>query len=39
MLGKKTLALNKKALFDYEIADSFEAGIQLTGAEVKSIRA
>ena len=29
---------NKKALFNYEISDSFEAGIVLTGAEVKSIK-
>jgi SsrA-binding protein len=30
--------VNKKALFDYEVMDSLEAGIELTGAEVKSIR-
>lgn len=30
--------VNKKAYFNYEIKDSFEAGIALTGAEVKSIR-
>ncbi len=30
---------NKKAYFDYEVIESFEAGIELTGAEVKSIRA
>lgn len=30
--------VNKKAYFNYEIKDSFEAGIVLTGAEVKSIR-
>jgi SsrA-binding protein len=29
---------NRKARFDYEILDSFEAGIVLTGSEVKSIR-
>jgi SsrA-binding protein len=29
---------NKKAFFNYEIVDSFEAGIVLTGAEVKSIK-
>jgi len=33
------LAQNKKALFDYEVIESLEAGIELTGAEVKSIRA
>jgi SsrA-binding protein len=31
------LAVNKKARFDYEIVESFEAGIVLTGAEVKAI--
>lgn len=34
-----TLAQNKKAHFDYEILEKFEAGIQLLGHEVKSIRA
>ena len=32
------LAKNKKAYHDYEITDTYEAGIQLTGAEVKSCR-
>lgn len=32
------IAKNKKAYFDYEIIDSFEAGIVLTGAEIKQIR-
>jgi SsrA-binding protein len=31
--------LNKRAFFDYEILEKFEAGIQLVGCEVKSIRA
>lgn len=30
---------NKKARFDYEIIDTYEAGIVLTGTEIKSIRA
>jgi SsrA-binding protein len=30
---------NKKANFEYELLDTWEAGIQLTGAEIKSIRA
>jgi len=30
--------VNKKALFNYEILERFEAGIVLAGAEVKSIR-
>ena len=29
---------NKKAKFDYEILDTYEAGIVLTGTEIKSIR-
>ena len=29
---------NKKALFDYSIEDTYEAGIVLTGTEIKSIR-
>lgn len=29
--------INKKAFFDYEITDKFEAGIQLTGPETKSV--
>ena len=33
-----TLATNRKAKFDYERLDSFEAGLVLTGQEVKSIR-
>lgn len=31
--------VNKKATYDYEILDRFEAGIVLSGAEVKSLRA
>lgn len=34
-----SLIRNKKANFNYEIVDKIEAGIQLTGQEVKSIRA
>lgn len=32
------IAKNRKAHFDYNLSDRFEAGIQLKGAEVKSIR-
>ncbi len=32
------LSENRKARFDYEILETFEAGIALTGPEVKSIR-
>lgn len=34
----KILVQNKKARFNYEILDTFEAGIVLTGAEIKSVR-
>lgn len=34
----KTVAQNRKAFHDYSIEDTFEAGIVLTGTEVKSIR-
>jgi len=33
------IAKNKKAYFDYEFLERFEAGLVLTGAEIKSIRA
>ncbi len=33
-----TLATNRKAKFDYEILDRLEAGLKLSGPEVKSIR-
>ncbi len=34
----KTIAQNKKAFHDYFVIESFEAGIELFGTEVKSIR-
>lgn len=34
----KKLAVNKKAKYEYEFIEKFEAGIVLTGAEVKSIK-
>ncbi len=37
--GRKVVARNKKALHDYHIAETWEAGIALAGPEVKSIRA
>ena len=37
--GVKTIANNKKAFHDYFIEDRLEAGIELAGTEVKSIRA
>lgn len=36
--GIKTVADNRKARHDYFIIESFEAGIELVGTEVKSIR-
>ena len=36
--GQKTVVSNRRALHDYEILERFEAGIVLTGAEVKSLR-
>jgi SsrA-binding protein len=35
----KVLADNRRARFNYEIGETFEAGIVLTGSEVKSLRA
>ncbi len=35
----RTILTNRKALHDYEIVQRFEAGIVLSGTEVKSIRA
>ncbi len=37
--GKKVIAQNRKARHDYSIDEVYEAGIQLTGTEVKSLRA
>lgn len=36
--GVKTVATNKKARHDFFIEDTYEAGIELVGTEVKSIR-
>ena len=37
--NSNTIALNKKAKFDYQIDDKYEAGLSLLGWEVKSLRA
>ena len=37
--GQKLIAQNKKARHDYHIEDTYEAGLVLTGTEVKSLRA
>ena len=36
--GEKLIASNKKALHDYFVLQKFEAGLMLTGTEVKSLR-
>ena len=36
--GIKVIADNRRARFDYEILQTFEAGIELKGSEVKSLR-
>ncbi len=35
----KTVATNRKAFHNYNIGEKFEAGIALTGSEIKSVRA
>ncbi|MCB9025010.1 MAG: SsrA-binding protein SmpB [Bdellovibrionaceae bacterium] len=37
-MGIKIIAENKKARFDYEIIETYEAGLVLLGTEVKSLR-
>ena len=37
--GRKVVASNRKARHDYAILDTYEAGLALTGTEVKSLRA
>jgi SsrA-binding protein len=37
--GRKVVASNRKARHDYTILDTYEAGMALTGTEVKSLRA
>jgi SsrA-binding protein len=37
--GKKVIARNRRARHEYHIEDVFEAGLVLTGTEVKSLRA
>ena len=36
--GNKTIAENRKAFHDYFVEESFEAGIELCGTEVKALR-
>ena len=37
--GEKLIADNRRARYEYELLERFEAGIVLTGTEVKSLRA
>ena len=37
-MSQKVVASNRRAKFDYEIVDTFEAGMVLVGSEVKSLR-
>jgi SsrA-binding protein len=37
--GRQVIASNRKARHDYTVIDTYEAGIALTGTEVKSLRA
>ena len=37
-MAVKEVAVNKKAYHDFEIIDSYEAGISLLGTEIKSVR-
>jgi len=38
LANTKTITTNKKAFHDYFVVESFEAGIELVGTEIKSIR-
>lgn len=37
--GTKLIAKNRRARFDYHVLESYEAGLELVGTEVKSLRA
>lgn len=37
-MGEKIIALNRKASFNYQLLERIEAGVVLTGSEVKSLR-
>ena len=37
--GERTIALNRRARHEYAVEDTIEAGLVLTGTEIKSIRA
>jgi SsrA-binding protein len=37
--GRKVIASNRRAFHDYHVLEKYEAGMKLTGGEVKSLRA
>ena len=37
--GRKVIATNRRAFHDYHVLEKYEAGLKLTGGEVKSLRA
>ena len=37
--NNRTITVNRQATFNYEITDRYEAGLALTGTEIKSVRA
>jgi SsrA-binding protein len=37
--GSRVVATNRRARFDYDVEERYEAGLALTGSEVKSLRA
>ncbi len=39
MNGIKIVSRNRKAKFEYQLFETFEAGLELQGTEIKSIRA
>jgi len=39
MSDRETISLNRRARHDYEILETFDAGVVLTGTEIKSVRA
>ena len=38
MDGNRSIAVNRKARYEYDILDSIEAGLVLVGTEIKAIR-
>ena len=38
MTSTKTIAVNRRARYEYDILEKYEAGLVLTGTEIKAIR-